>query len=322
MANRLKIKFIKALKNKKLNVFGVFFLLAFLFLILTKLSKSYTETINFDLNYKNVPENVIITSKEQPTLSVEVSALGFRLMPYFFRKRTFDIDFKKDVYKTKNKYYLTRSKSIQKLKSTFGASIEVISVHPDTIQFPFESLSMKTVPVVLDENISFASGYNSLEDFVIIPDSVKVIGGIDKISEIDFILTEELKIKNLKDSLNQNLKLKPFNENQKIKLSHQSVLVTGNVEKFTEGKLEIPITIINLPSDSKVNYFPKKVTVSYYVSLKNFKTIKPQDFKVVCDYLEISETNNAYFTPKLIKTHNLVKHAKLKHNKIDYILKQ
>jgi hypothetical protein len=208
-----------------------------------------------------------------------------------------------------------------KIVGLLGNSAEVISFDQDTIRFPFETLSVKKVPVVLNSKVTFKSGYDILNHFTIQPDSVNVVGSKSDILEITKAETELLSLKNVSDTINTMMLLKKP-ESKNVTFSVNEVKISAKVEKFTEGTLEVPISIVNKPLDVSINYFPKLITVTYDVSLNNFKNIKPMDFKLECDFSEIENTNNAFFVPKLVKIPELVKNVRLKQNKVEFILIQ
>lgn len=321
MLNSLKSKVLKSIKNKKLHVFGLFFLLTFAFLTLTKLSKKYTENITLEITYINLPQNKIITLDNQPNCIAVVSDYGFNLLSYQFKKHSIKVDFKKDVSIRDGNYIWNATKNRFKIKSQLKKSTEVISLQPDTIKFPFESLSVKKVPVILNSKINFKIGYDILNYYILKPDSINVIGKASEVSQITKVETEMLNLKDVSDTINKTLLLKKFDKSN-LKFSSKSIKVTAKVEKFTEGTLEVPVTIINKPLDVTINYFPKEIEVSYYVSLNNYKNIKPLDFKVECDFTEIENTNKVFFVPKLVKSPDLVKNVRLKQNKVEFILLQ
>ena len=321
MLTRLKSKVLRSIKNKKLNVFGLFLLLTFGFLALTKLSKKYTEHIVLDITYLNLPKQRVIILDSTPKCNAVVSDYGFNLLSYHFKKHAIQINFDRDVFVKNNHYIWVASKNKHKINAQLGNATEVISLEPDTIIFPFETLFVKKVPVVLNSKIGFKSGYGILNDYIVKPDSINVIGTEADVSQITRAETEILNLKEVSDTINSVLFLKKF-ENNKIKFSRNSVNVSAKVEKFTEGTLEVPITIVNKPLDVSINYFPKAIAVSYYVSLNNYKNIKPLDFKVECDFSQIEDTDKTFFTPKLVKTPELVKNARLKQNKVEFILIQ
>ena len=74
----------------------------------------------------------------------------------------------------------------------------------------------------------------------------------------------------------------------------------------------------NKQNDIKINYFPKSVTLSYYVDLDNYKLIKTSDFIVECNYAEM-EDNQTYFVPKIIQKPEFVKRISIKQKRIDFI---
>jgi len=321
MWNSFKSKILKAVKNKRLNVFGLFFLLTFAFLALTKLSKKYTETISLDIKYVNLPENRLITLDSAPKCNALVSDIGFNLLLYHFKKQYIQIDFEKDVFEKDSNYIWIIDKNDLNLNSQLGASSEIISLEYDTIKFPFETLSVKKVPVVLNSKITFTPGFDILKNYKISPDSINILGSYSNISKISKVETEQLNLKDVNYSINRSLPLKPL-DNQSIRYSVNNVTVSAKVEKFTEGTLEIPITIVNKPLDVTVNYFPKTVAVFFYVALNDYKAIKPLDFKVECDFLEVESTNKTFFTPKLVKIPETVKNARMKLNKVEFIIVQ
>jgi len=321
MLIKLKSKFLKSIKNKKLNVFGLFLLLTFGFLALTKLSKKYTEDIVLNISYVNLPEQRVITLDSSPKCNAEVSAYGFNLLFYYFKKHSVEIDFNRDVFVKNNQYIWVANNNKHKINAQLGTATELISLKPDTIIFPFETLFVKKVPVMLNSDISFKLGYDIMNNLIVKPDSLKVIGTQADVEQINKVETEILNLKEVSDTIDAIVSLKKL-DNSKVKFSKNTVKVLAKVEKFTEGTLEVPITIVNKPLDVSINYFPKTIAVSYYVSLNNFKNIKPLDFKVECDFSEIENTNKTFFTPKLVKSPDLVKNAKLKQGKVEFIIIQ
>jgi len=320
MLSKLRSILSKSIKNKKLNVFGLFFLLAFLILVLSKLSKSYTETLSVGVNYINLPEDKVLTNEDQPELNIIVTTYGFNLFGSYFYDKTVAIDLKNDAYVNNDNYVWIANRALPKIETQFGNSFKIESIQPDTLNFSFGTLSVKKVPIKLNSNVTFASGYNTLKGMVLVPDSIKVIGSDTEIKSVNYVETSELSLLKAKENINTTIKLKLPEEGQTVKLSQEEITVTAEVQKFTEGTLEIPIVINNLPSDIQINYFPKTIKVSFEVSLNDYKSIKPAGFKIECDYLEIESSNKSYFTPKFIRVPEHVKHVKMKQDKIEYII--
>ncbi|WP_452218769.1 CdaR family protein [Lacinutrix undariae] len=322
MLNSFKTYLLKSIKSKKLNVFALFLVLSFLFLIITKLSRLYTETITFDVAFINVPQRKVLTENKTAKVDLVVSSYGFNILPFLFQDNTIEIDFDKDLYMKKGTYIWASNKNLPNIKSQIRNKVDILAVKPDTIKFGFETLSVKKVPIKLQSAITFVAGYDVTKKISISPDSINVIGPEKEIENISEILSKPILLKNVKSNISQSISLQLPKEIHHIKLSETEVSITGNVEKFTEGTLEIPINIVNLPEHTTINYFPKTVTVIYYVSLNEFKHIKVLDFIVECDYNDALHGNTTVLTPRLIKKPNLVKSARIKQNKVEFILMQ
>ena len=320
MLNSIKSKVGRSIRNKKLNVFGLFFLIAFLILVVTKLSETYVETIPFDIQYKNLPQTHVITLDSIPKVNVTVSTHGFNLFSYYFYDNTYQLDFETSTTVKDNAYIWLAEKGAYSIKEQLGNSVDIVSVTPDTLYFPFGKLSAKTVPVILKSKINFAPGYDALNKIVIEPDSVRVIGAEDEITEIEFIETKPFNLNDIKTNVDMEVGLAFEKASKHLKLSEDKVRIKAEVEKFTEGTFEIPVTILNLPRKNEINFFPKQIKVSYYLSLEDYKYVTAADFKIECDYKDVLTSGKSYFTPKLVVNSKRVKTAKMKQNKVEYII--
>ncbi|WP_053977590.1 CdaR family protein [Mangrovimonas xylaniphaga] len=320
MLNKLRSKLLESIRNKKLNVFGFFLLLSFLFLIIGKLSGKYTETVAFNVSFEKVPENKVLLEKKKQKINAVISSNGFNLLPLIFFNRPVKIDFESDLYYNEDHYSWIASKSSHKIKSMLGQKVEMLSVKPDTLNFYFETLDTKKVPIKLDANISYTVGYDVLEKLVVEPDSVTVIGPENIVNGIMELSTEPLALKDVNASFTMPISIKIPKMDGELKLSTPKVTVSSEVVKFTEGAIEVPVTMINVPKRLTLNYFPKAVTVLYYVPLNRFNEIKASDFKVVCDYKEIAETEKNTMTPKLTSVPEAAKSTRIKQNKVEFIV--
>lgn len=320
MLDSLKIKFLKLLKSKKLNVFGLFLLLAFLLLVITKLSKSYIETIPLKFQVNNLPKNYVLTNGDSLKVDLVVSSYGFNLVPLLFSNHTLNIDFNKDLSHQQQTYIWDSKHNLEVIKAALGNNVTIQAIKPETMVLNFETLAVKKVPVVLKADVNFALGYNFLEGLQVQPDSVNVIGAQNSLKAITAVNTQKFALKEVNTNIKKTIALQVPQDKKLVRLSTDKVLVQAAVEKFTEGTLEVPITIKNIPENLKINYFPKTVKIAYYLPLSNFKDIKPLDFKVDCDFSEATKTNQKYLTPQLVKKPKLVKSAKINQQKIEYIV--
>ncbi|WP_248723404.1 YbbR-like domain-containing protein [Seonamhaeicola sp. ML3] len=317
MIKKLKSKISASIKNKTVNVFLLFLLFSFIILIFSKLSKNYTNTITFEIEKVNIPEEEVILN-DSFYLDIDLKTHGFRWFQYYIDKPKIKIDFSKDVTKTGGVYLW--NKSIAYLNNTqFDKQVQLLNLTPDTLSFRYDVNQVKKVPIRLNANIKYSAGYNSSTPVVIEPDSIVIIGPHVMVKEINAIDTEEVLIEELRNDLNQNIKLSLPKNKGDLKFSDTEVNLKATVEKFTEGTLKIPVRVINVPEDINIKYFPREVSVSYYVSLKNFKSVKENDFKLICDYSKVIE-NQAFLIPELVKFPKTVKNERINQQRIEFII--
>ncbi|MFV9551313.1 YbbR-like domain-containing protein [Algibacter sp. PT7-4] len=315
--NKIKANIISSFKNKKVNVFILFLFLAFVILMFTKLSKTYTNTIAFNVEKINVPqENIILNDSSQ--IHITLKTHGFKWLSFYFATPKIKIDFSKDVHKTENTFVWNKSKAY--LNNTqFTKEVELLNIEPDPITFRYGINMVKKVPIVFSPEISFVPGYNMVNTLTSIPDSVTVIGPNILVSKIDFLESEKTAIKNVRADINKKVNLKLPENIADLKFSAKQVVLKAQVEKFTEGTLKVPVLVINAPKNTKIKFFPKTVSVSYNVSLGNFKAITTKDFKVICDYKKTNK-NQSFLIPELVKIPELVQHAKISQQRIEFII--
>ena len=319
MIKKLKSTIGTSIRNKKINVFLLFLLLSFTILIFSKLSKDYTNTIIFNINKINVPQEHVILSDSNNKLSITLKTHGFKWLSYYLTKPKITIDFTKDVIKKDSKYIWAKSKNYLYASKQFNDQVELLNMSPDTLMFNYDVNLVKKIPVILNADINFSPGYDILKTFKIKPDSIIVIGPEVLAAKIESVETEKIILKDVKFDVLKNVSLKLPKDNKDLKFSNDNISLSLAVEKFTEGTLKIPVAVINIPDSINLKYFPKVVNVIYYTSLNNFNKISPKDFKVTCDYSKITN-DQTFLIPELTLIPEVVKNAKINQQHIEFII--
>lgn len=318
MIKILKSKIMSSIKNKRINIFILFLMISFGILLLTKLSKSYTNTIAFRINQINVPEEYVLFDNERK-LNISLKTQGFDLLKYYIGKPSINIDFSQNIVKNDSCYVWNSSTGYSNIISQFDKDIEVININPDTLKFKYDINSIKTVPIVVNSKLNFSLGYDLIDSFKLEPDSIRIIGPETLISEIKNIQTDTIALKDVNKDIHITIPLKLPTPIGELKFSGNQTLVTATVGKFTEGSLKIPVRVINIPDSLTIKYFPKFVNVSYYTSLQNFNNIKKEDFSVECNFSDLTESQ-PYLEPAVVKSPKTVRNVRIDQKQIDYII--
>ncbi len=315
-----KTKITLFFSSKKINVFILFLMLALLFSVLTKLSKDYTQTVVFNIEKVNIPEDKLIVNDSSHLLNITLSTYGFKLIKYYLATPSIVVDFQK-LEKNKTHYFWTEKKEFSTVVSQFEPNVKIVSINPDTIAFRYDVNNVKKIPVILDADITFSVGFDVINDYVIKPDSIKVIGPKVLTDSISEIFTKRLKMEDVNADVLISVELNLPNSSEGLKFSHSQVQISAVVERFTEGTINVPINIINIPDGIKLKYYPKEVSVVYYTSLSNFKTISTSSFIVEVDYNSLN-AQDTYLIPKIVQQPDKVKNVRLNEKRIEFILLQ
>ncbi|WP_426430747.1 hypothetical protein ACPX19_14480 [Winogradskyella sp. HB-48] len=285
-------------------------------MIFSKLSSDYNQLIKLKVKFTDLEEEIIIKDDTSNTIDVVVEAKGFALVPYIFKNsKTITLNASEDVIVKQDELIFEVQKNSFLLEEQLGAPYKIRSLKPEVLHVRYSKRASKYVPINLKTNIDYATGFDIKGDFIINVDSVKVVGTIDRIKSINSIITNELKLADVNTDIKETLNLVEIEE---VEVFPKSITVEADVKRFTEGKLEVPLEIINKPENVTINYFPKTVTLSYYVDLESFNSITPSDFTVECDFNQIID-NQTYLVPKVTKMPESIKRINIKQKRIDFI---
>ncbi|WP_179353995.1 CdaR family protein [Winogradskyella vidalii] len=318
MDTKKKINILDHLKEKKVKRFGLFFVVAFIFLIFSKLSNDYKQTVNLKVNLINTDDEILLKNDSANYIQAYVEAKGITLMPLIFNAyKSFDVNAKSDVALKSDYFIFDVQKHKYLIEDQLGNSFELISLMPDTLLIPYAKRASKLVPIKLKKKINYAVGYDIKGDYKLDVDSVKIVGSASEVNKINAITTEELSLNNVNSAINTTVRLDASGYNN-IEIFPKEAVVSGTVKRFTEGTVEVSIAIINQPQNITINYFPKTVSVAYYVDLESYNAVKALDFVVECDYADLDD-NQTYLIPKIVKKPDFVKHVNIKQKRIDFI---
>ena len=308
--------------NSTSKNFVLFFVVSIVFWFLTKLSKEYESTVTYPISYENLPQDKLIQETPQSEIDVHIKATGFKILSGKLFPRTLKINASNLTPKSKNNYYLLLSQQRLSVQKQMNTGVNIDHFISDSISLDLGFLGRKKVPVKLVSNLSYQAGYNINGGVVIEPDSIEISGPESILDTITRIETINYTDNDVHESIREELALKKFKVDQNVNFEVEKVMVDISVEKFTEGTLKVPFTILNLPVDATINTFPKEVELTYKVALSKFNQIRAATFLVECNYQLSAENNLSYLVPKLVKQSDLVKNVKITPNKIDFVIEK
>ncbi len=317
MAKKIKIR---GSRIRKTNFKAVTFFLIFSCVIwlFVQFSKTYQEIIQIPISYSEIPKDKII-SHEKKHLEVRLEDTGFGLAWFSLFRNRITLNLTELPADEDEIIFSTRENALE-ISDKLGVNLSDIDFLTDTLKIPFQQKETKRVPVVSRIKISFKPGYGTSDSLRISPDTIMVSGPKNTLDSLQLLTTKDLKLKEVDKNLNGTVAIDSSNL-ENITLYDREVTYSLKVEKFTEGKLEVPLFVVNAPENMDLVIFPKTTSVVFQVSLENYKHISKSDFKVVCDYKDLEE-GQEYFIPKVTKKPENISNLRIGTKKVQFVVKK
>ncbi|MFL2623337.1 MAG: hypothetical protein ACJ0P6_02405 [Flavobacteriaceae bacterium] len=317
MIQRVKSILINWIQIKRFNVFVMFLFLAFIISMVAKLSNQLSQTLQIKLIPTKLSTKEVLIEKTPNFVYVTIKTQGFNMLKYAFNDLAIEIDVTKLEKDSSFYYWRTNPKELT-LLNYFDSDVVVEAITPNMVSFLYDVQSLKKIPVVVRVTPEFALGYDLLNGLKSKPDSVTVVGPKVLLDSISNVFTSNLLLTDVKKDIDQTVALEII---PNLNFLSKFVQVKGEVDKFTEGKLNVPVSVINLPDAVSLSIFPKEVPLVFYTNLSSYNSINATDFVVVCDYNRLDNSTNL-LTPILESYPPTIKNASLLINKLEYVIKK
>ncbi len=305
-------------KTSKVKSFLFFLLLAMIFWILAKFSKETTALVYANVGFDNAPENISVASSSSEKLSFELTTNGFEALSYKFNEPSIVIDVSRFYKEGDSVIVLENADLIKLISSQLDNASGINNLSQNSWTVFLDRLETRKVPVQLVTEINYKEGYRNLGPIAIQPDSVTIVGPLQKIKGIMAINTEKIEEKNASDRIERKIKLQlPDDAEISVKTTEVDVLI--EVEEFTQKQFLVPISLINAPLDTEVKLLPNEIMVTFDVAMSQFNAISPSDFKLVCDYRERNE-DESYLWPVMERYPEDLYNMELATKRVEYLI--
>lgn len=294
---------------------------AFVFWLLIVFTNEYKSPVTFNIRYSNFPKDKMLANKLPLKVDVELSASGFTFLGFYFNRLsdTLYLDVS-NIRKTQNSkdYYLPVYTQAQQFEGQLGNHVKITKIYLDTLHFYFDKKVVKVIPVHLNLNYSFEKQFQLNGKVELKPSKILVSGPESVMQNVFELNTQQMNFFNLNKSLARAAEIIIPDEMNGVEFSTKRVVVKIPVEKFTEGTLELPVEVLNLPEQYVVKTFPDKVKITYLVGLSNFEKVNADQFSLLAYY----DASSPSLKLKLVKFPDVVRNPKIETDKVEYILRK
>ena len=274
---------------KNMFAFLFFLLMAFIFWLMLFFQKENVEgTYRFALKYTNIPEDVVFNNPLPQFIDISISDNGSEIFKLDITKKD---SLEIDVSKTTNggTSILQGEEFRQLLSSQFATSTRIRGYYPMTVSLATSKLESKELKVTFDGEITTSRANLMADSIIFIPASVMAYGSKESLSNLNTAITEYTIFKNINATSQLPVAIYPV---EGVKFSPTEVDIYIPVVEYTEQSFEIPIKATHLPRNLDVKFFPSRATISFSVTLDDYREITPEDFAIELDYRTFRENEN------------------------------
>ncbi|MGM0635010.1 MAG: CdaR family protein [Bacteroidota bacterium] len=311
-----KVQYIKdfALKGNW-KAFSFFLLFTLFIWLIVQFSQEYNYHYKLEVEILHQEVDKKLDTKTF-VLPLKINETGFKIVRHSWKNISLQVN--SDKLKNEDNQLVFEAKHYHnQIASLFDLDPINIDFNSFSKRIDFIEQKTKKIPIKHQIDISFEKSYNSLSGLQLRPDSLLVSGSESMLSKIEFLKTEAISLKNIKQ--NQKGSVKIVNKSEAIELGQAEVDYHLEVEKVTEKKVDVPIEIINLPQNKELNIFPKNIEVSFILKLEDFNRFSADDFQIICDFDKRFE-EEGFMLATLKSYPNKISRPKLAVKKIDYLI--
>ncbi|MCC7233160.1 MAG: YbbR-like domain-containing protein [Bacteroidia bacterium] len=309
--------------NRKVSVILLCLLISTIFWLLIALSHDYASQVTFPVRYMNLPMKKVVINDLPSRITLQLKTSGFRIISYDFQKEKQaievdvssklqnGIDVSGDILAISTRSFLAD------FSRQLGKDVNITGFSPDSIIFNFSDRITKRLAVRSRVHFDFEKQYDSTGSVRITPDSIDISGPPSIVNSLSWINTEPIWLTGINNSVNIQANLP---ENKLLEFSPRKVNISLPVEKFTEGKVDVPVHAIHVKSGFSLKTFPDIVSIRYQVALSRYNEVNPQLFDAVVDGDPLMIADAGKLPVQLVVKPGYIRSVLIEPEKVDYIL--
>lgn len=317
-------------KNRNIRIdrnilsYTICVIIAAILWFLNALNKEYTSEISYPVRYTDLPKGKYLVSELPSDITLEVKAKGFTLVGYristSFLPINLDINSYSNYMLEKDnilEYTLKLSTIKDRINNQLNSDIKLLNIKPEEIYFKFSHAVTKMIPVKPVVDYSLKKQHILKDEITAVPDSILVSGPASMMDTLSYIPTEIWKAGEISKNLSRTIDL-DFPPN--FSAEEKNVKINIELERFTEAKRNIPISVWNLPDSLNIKLFPNTVDISYEIGLSRYDKVTDKDFEFIVNYSQTS--NSSYLPVEIVKIPSFIKNLSYTPQKVEYILEK
>lgn len=277
--------------SKNMLVFLFFLVISTIFWLIISLNNTFEVRIAFPIEYKNAPNDLLISGTLPQTLDVKVKEKGTIILSYenaVFKPLIIDF---KDYPRFVNTRHISISSDRfeRTIRKQLQSSTIITDIYPETIEINDIDFASKEVPVHFMSDVECKNNYYVCSTPYVTPESITIYGDASAIDSIKYVKTNTIKARNLQSSYNGKVCLALPKH---VRTDIDSVDYVIPVAETVELSIMVPVKVCNVPKGLNVKTIPSEVEVIYQKGMNNKRQFTADDFIISIDYENIIESNS------------------------------
>jgi len=265
-------------KNLPLKLGALFLALLLWFHATTDQIHEYT--FQYPLKIVNLPENLILAEGIPSFAQVLIQGKGKQLIKFIFTKKN-EIEIDGSDFRAKQVKYKLPIERINLPKEEGLVIKEIVS--PKDLNLKIDYLVKKKVKVIPEVEISIEPDFLQKGKLRIQPEEITISGPRRFVRLIKSAYTEKRVFSNLKESINEKIKLiSP--EDYNVEYSPEEVTLWVNVEKGAKREFEnIILDLTGIPKDKEVEVEPERINLTLLGQEEIMDNLDSEEIKASLD---------------------------------------
>lgn len=287
------------ISGRELAVFLLALLLAFSIWLIHNLSLKYNDFLTSTVIAQCNLEGYSPVSINESDVVARCRATGYKVILADIKahRKPVTVSFDASVMRHKDDdlFYVLSSDLTEYAHLIYGDGVTLEYFVSDTVFFRFPEVDHKKVPVHPVYSVSYMPQHMSDGELEVIPDSVTVYGEAHRLENIDKVFTEIIRHTSLSSDVQGVVRLEKI---RNVRLSAEEVHYLIDVTRYVEVSRTVPVKVVNVPSDKKLQVFPSTVTVKskFYFPLSGDGY---ENVEAVVDYEEYDNSISGKCTVRL-----------------------
>ena len=281
-----------------LGAFG----LAFLLWVFIVSSENYKMTVAVPIEVRNLSEQKALREEVPKYANVRFEGNGrmlFKtiLLKGFYKdfKLVLDLDRISDEYEfVLNEYFRSYPQKIVIPNEFEITYIEIES--PREIQISLDDYAVRTVPIISNILIETAPGFVTVGDEELQPSEIQVAGPREVIDNLTAIQTVSDTLHSITSDIDNYFDYDY--QYQQLQFSSEQVKLSVDVQALSERIIsEVPVNVINVPSDYRVFVSPHTVSLTIIGGIDYIQNVNPDDIALTIDFSRQWKSDVQFYEP-------------------------